>query len=467
MPARWALPCRRRCCEPQVGLAAPAWAAAERIPLYTGYTDPPLDAQSPGNLTAQLAAWLSERSAGRYLFVPTQLPRPELNRLVEQATWPGVVAWANPVWFRDTEEKRFLWTRALMQDADLLVSRRASPVEYLNEGHSLEGLRVGAVVGRRLAELEWLIEKGRVQRIDAARQIDNLLALKAGQVDVVMVQAISLPHFRRLLPDLDNWLHVSKQPRQTYARRLFTAANQRGLQQFLDQQVELLTQDPVWQARLPKAPRQLRLLAIDRLDSPYFVALRTMLDVLFERAGLSYSLTAVPIERAFVELEQGRFDGDISRHSAFQEQLPGAIRVDPAHSRALHLALTKPGGPRVQSWQDLQSVQFAIARGFKLLEVRSSHLPGRVLATGPEACIRMVEADRVQACLTPSYTATERPGRELGINLEAQVFDQAPIHLWLRAGLQDEARRLSTAMTALQREGVLDRLLAPYRSGLV
>lgn len=442
-------------------LAGTVAAAAERVPLYTYYQDPPLDARSPGNLTERLARWLGERSAGRYQFVATQLTRPQLDALIATPGWKGAVAWANPLWLNDLERKRYRWTESLMLDADLLVSHRRAPLEYLDEGRSLLGRSLGSVTGHRLADIEWLIAQGRIKRVDAARQIDSLRLLESGRVDAAFVQAISLPYFRRELPGLDGWLHIASQPRATYGRHLFTAHP--ALHEYLAGQVAAFASDPAWRPLLPGTPRQLQLVGVDSMEGDYYQSLRRLLDIAFERAGLRYALVLRPAARAAAELQAGRSDGDVARFPGYEGLAPGALRLEPAHSTMFHLAITRPGGPRPTRWEELDGLRVALPRGFRVAEERSRGHGRRELVEGPLACLRMVEVERVDVCLMPGFTPADWPGRSAGSELQAHVIGSSAVHLWLRAGLEDEARRLGQALTQLERSGELDRLLGAYR----
>lgn len=442
-------------------LAGPAAAAPERVPLYTYYQDPPLDGRSPGSLTQRLARWLGERSAGRYQFVATQLTRPQLDALIATPGWKGAVAWANPLWLNDPDRKRYRWTEALLQDSDLLVSHRRAPLEYLDEGRSLQGRSLGSVSGHRLADIEWMVAQGRIRRVDAPRQIDSLRLLEAGQVDAAFVQAISLPYFRRELAGLDGWLHIASQPRATYGRHLFSADP--ALHEFLAGQVKAFGSDPAWRALLPHPPQQLKLVGADALDGAYHRALRPVLDAAFEQAGLRYALALRPALRAITELQAGSADGEVARGPDLDAAVPGMLRVEPAHSIHLQLAIMRPGGPRPPSWQALSELRVAVPRGYRLAEERSRGFARRELVDGPGACLRMVEVERVDVCLLPGFSTADWPGRKADSELQAHVLSSYAVHLWLRPGLDEEARRLGQALAQLERSGELDRLMGAYR----
>lgn len=224
--------------------------AAETVPLYVGYADPPYSTAHGDSLTTKLAADLSALSHNHYRFQAVQLPRKRLNAILANDDWNGVVAWANPAWFDDTDRRRYAWSTPYMTDANLVVSRRDQPVEFAEHGNTLIGLRVGCIAGQRYPDLEQLFTSGAVTRADVASELQNLRKLRLGRVDAVLVQASSMDYFSTVLPDLDQWAHVARTPRNTFQRYLFTSRKRPDLALFLDEALQTLARDATWQGRL-------------------------------------------------------------------------------------------------------------------------------------------------------------------------------------------------------------------------
>jgi polar amino acid transport system substrate-binding protein len=228
-----------------LGPVVPA-RSTETIPLYSYYVDLPFASGPPGSVTDKLAHWLTQRSGGRYHFVPTQLPRRRIELLVQQPNWPGVVAWANPRWFSD---ERLSWSRNYMLDANLVVSPLAQPLDYSDDG-ALAGQSIGTVRGFSYTGIDELIQSGKLTRDDADSELRNLARLKAGRLQVAFLQASSLRYFREQYPDLDQWLYIAAKPRTLFERAFFTASGRPELLAFLNQQADALVADRQWQALL-------------------------------------------------------------------------------------------------------------------------------------------------------------------------------------------------------------------------
>lgn len=222
--------------------------AAEKVQLLTYYTSPPyaLDSGSAADsYTLRLAQWLSQWSAGRFEFVPRQVPRLRLDLMLTNPEWRGVVAWANPAWFSAPEQQNFLWSRVLMRDRNLRVSRQADKVLFA-QGHPLRAARFGGISGHHYQYLEADFRSGLLLREDTQNELSNVLKLQHKRVDLILLQASSLPYLRAQLPDFDRWAYVDEQPQLEFERFLFTSHNNPDLLLFLNQALPHLARDPAW-----------------------------------------------------------------------------------------------------------------------------------------------------------------------------------------------------------------------------
>lgn len=221
-------------------------AAAELVPLYSYYSDPPYSPDLAGNLSHKLAAWLSRKSGGRYQFAATLIPRARLDRdVLSRPGWLGVVAWVGPDFMLDPTMQKFWWSEPLLRDAVWVVSRRDKPVDFVDVS-SFDGLVFGAIRGRQLPDMDAAIAAGRIRREDGVGGEANLRKLQLGRIDVTFVQAAALPYFREQIPGLDNWLYVAAKPRLTVERRLMSDRSQVELNAFLRRCVLELRLDPEW-----------------------------------------------------------------------------------------------------------------------------------------------------------------------------------------------------------------------------
>jgi polar amino acid transport system substrate-binding protein len=232
-------------------LGLPA-SAAQEIQLLTYYNVLPyaVDGVAPADsYTVRLAQWLSQQSAGRYQFVPRQVPKKRLLHMMTKPNWLGVVAWVNPLWVEDAQRQRYLWSSSLMHDRDLRVSRQADKVVF-DQGRPLQSARFGGISGHLYPSLEAQFKAGLLTREDAQNELSNVLKLQHKRVDVILLQASSLSHIRAEVPDFDRWAYVDPQPQAKFERFLFTSRSHPELMAFINQVLPKLMQDPAWVAAL-------------------------------------------------------------------------------------------------------------------------------------------------------------------------------------------------------------------------
>lgn len=411
-----------------------------------------------------MADWLSERSGGRYHFVATAISRQELDALIRRPAWRGVVAWVNPRWFGPTQasaDETLAWTEAFARDADIVVSRAEQAVDYLGDGVSLEGRRICDVSGRRLPDVQWLLDAGRLQRLEAGNELACLQAVRYGHSDAAFVQSASFEYWRRQRPESVRGLIEARQPRLTFGRHLSLAPHQAGLLAFLNQHLAQLAQDPAWRGLLREPPRQLRLVSVVPLQRADAQALRRAYDTIFDKAGLRYAVAWRPAERALQELREGLFDGDMGRPASEVLGLPDAIRVDPAYASSSIVVLRALGQAAPVNLSELRHLRLVLPKGYALLAQKTQQFAQRQLVISPLVCARMVAHQRADACLTVTDIGGRWIGQqELGSKLQAHVIETLDLHLWLQAGLDKEAQLLGQSIAELKRNGELTRLMA-------
>lgn len=220
-------------------------------------------------------------------------------------------------------------------------------------------------------------------------------------------------------------------------------------------------------AQGPAAPSHaapLRLVSILALDRPVMVQEKLLLDVLFSRAGVGYTLETVPAERALVDFRNGTYDGDVNRIATFSQSHPEAIRVDPHIQNAFFYAIGVAQGPLPTGWSDLTPYRIAYVRGFKGIEIRTTGVAHHEVANNDESCLRMALARRVDWCVLPADRKSEWPLRnEFGGQLTGALLDAVKVHVWLGPQHRELAQTLSRNLRDLERSGSLGRIMGAFR----
>jgi hypothetical protein len=185
------------------------------------------------------------------------------------------------------------------------------------------------------------------------------------------------------------------------------------------------------------------------------------LELVLRRAGLAYTISREPIERAQVSLKAGLYDIDGARAADFERLVPGVIRVDPPLLNIQIKAFGPAPLPDVSNWTALEGYRVARVRGQRVVE---SRLPGAdEVASSVEACMRMAAAGRVDYCVLA--VIGEPSVGDLRAPLRATTIASAPLHLWVRPGPGREAvaRRLADSLRAVSASGELAQALQARR----
>ncbi|MCP5155571.1 MAG: hypothetical protein H6983_15480 [Ectothiorhodospiraceae bacterium] len=215
-------------------LVAPAQPAGEVIGVLTYHNHAPFITGDATGLTHELMARLRAAAPAGLELELRPTPRARLDVLL--ADWVQgrcasetarcddrwVLVWVNPRWgFGDSAMTRFQWL-PLMEDANVVVSRRSRRVEYAGP-ESLVGLRLGAIRGHRYVGVDPLVEAGRIERLDGERERSNLLMLLQGRIDVTVLPLSSVRHYLEHDPVMASRgadIFVAERHHQDYVRYL-------------------------------------------------------------------------------------------------------------------------------------------------------------------------------------------------------------------------------------------------------
>lgn len=180
--------------------------------------------------------------------------------------------------------------------------------------------------------------------------------------------------------------------------------------------------------------------------------------LILRSAGLSYTLSREPPERALVNFRAGRYDIDGARTADFDKAVPGAIRVEPALMQIAIRAFGRAGLPGPTAWADLALHRIAYVRGQRSVEYRLPPGQPAVAVTTPASCLGMAAIGRVDYCVIVAVPRDALQGTR--VPLHGSVIERIPLHLWVGPGREALARALGEALRANIANGELARVLA-------
>ncbi|MDM4766209.1 ABC transporter substrate-binding protein [Pelomonas sp. SE-A7] len=203
-------------------LPARSLALAAPLQLLSYYDYPPFQVAPGQGLSQDLAQWLEREGLVRPQL--EVLPRRRVDAITGKAGWQGLVPWVAPSWFPNkSAERPFVWSEPLMDDEDLVLSRRAHPIVF--EGvESLRGLTLGGVFGHVYRDADPMVLRGELTRLDSFTQEANLRMLQLGRVDAIFLSRSGLGWWKRRLPEFDALFIVAARPRMRYQRHLMISA---------------------------------------------------------------------------------------------------------------------------------------------------------------------------------------------------------------------------------------------------
>jgi len=222
---------------------------AEIIPMWTYYKTLPFSlTQNKDDITHYLANYLSKASKGKWLFKPVYIPRKRIEQYLLSGE-KGIVAWVNPIWFKDANEKNYNWSQVIVFDKNIIISNASNPIFYQSP-ESLIGLRFGGVLGHNYQGIDELVQSGRIYREDSSSFAQNIKKLSHKRLDVTLIPESELSYLTN--PYVDKF-HISKKEHSHYERKLLVTKNIHNMVGFLNKKIDELKQDLHWQGLSPKA----------------------------------------------------------------------------------------------------------------------------------------------------------------------------------------------------------------------
>ncbi|QLI81049.1 transporter substrate-binding domain-containing protein [Chitinibacter fontanus] len=184
-------------------------------------------------------------------------------------------------------------------------------------------------------------------------------------------------------------------------------------------------------------------------------AYRQFIAELFGRIPAAYTLSYRPARRAEMELANRQFDGDAGRGADFGSKYPELIRVDPSYFELRFFAISYARS--VTAWRDLYGLNIAYLRGIVAVESQLGAHAKLYPSDSVTACIRMVKAHRVEACILNSAAPANQEFTDATPALSNTEFGHSPVYFWLTPQHQVLAQQISTVLRQMQKDGSLAR----------
>lgn len=224
-------------------------AQTHPVPAYNTYLVAPYSIDAARGLARALAQRLNADLPPEYQLEFHQMPRSRLHasELSKDERFDGVVLFIAPRFVGDPYMTRYLWSKPLFVDCNLLVSGKARPLEY--EGAvSLAGRRFAGVRGYRYELIDQMVMTNRLLREDSQDELSGLQKVGLGRVDFTVVP-YTIYTYAASDRELAAQLHVASRAHQCFTRRILIGkATPPGLLKAINQALDAMALDEGWRA---------------------------------------------------------------------------------------------------------------------------------------------------------------------------------------------------------------------------
>ncbi len=219
----------------------------DKPPYYT-QSDGPMESLEPG-IYRRFATYLNARQDKISIRIEF-LPRVRLENRLEAGNLNGAVIGVNPLWFKDREEQRFLWSGAFMIDRDVVVTRSESDIQY-RKPEDLSGLSMALPRGLYFWGVTELIKAGRIEMFPTSSDNQDFKMLLYGRVDATITSILTYHHFRdRLFKE--SQLRPAEVPHDRFERRILFPKSERLDFHVLSPLIQQALSDPDWIEQLSR-----------------------------------------------------------------------------------------------------------------------------------------------------------------------------------------------------------------------
>jgi polar amino acid transport system substrate-binding protein len=221
------------------------------VNIYVYHLKPPFIVSNKNKLGLyyDFSDYLNNKT-DKYHFETIFVPRKRIETMLEKETFNGIVLGVSPIWFKDKNEEKFLWTSSVYQDQDEFVSLAETSVDYENAS-SFEDKVLGGVRGFYYFGIDELVRQGIINRHNTIGEYELLQMLVLKRVDVAIVSRSTLNYLIRI-KDWKDTFYTSKQPHDKYQRRVLVPHHKKAVYDDISSIIDKLSEDSAWQQILEK-----------------------------------------------------------------------------------------------------------------------------------------------------------------------------------------------------------------------
>jgi len=172
------------------------------------------------------------------------MPRKRIELLINNEKLEGILIGVSPIWFKDKNQTRFLWTHSIFDDQDEIVSLIKTPFDFQGP-HSLSGKTLAGVLGFSYFGIDEWVNKGEIKRDDTIGEKQVLLKILHQRADVGIVSRSTLNY---ILPKegWENKFYISPLPHDIYQRKILIPHKYHSVYQAINPITKNMASDEQW-----------------------------------------------------------------------------------------------------------------------------------------------------------------------------------------------------------------------------
>ncbi len=239
-------------------IAAPSLHAKERFTLYTYHNKPPyffgaIPAGRENTATIGLyrafVAYLNRQLQDIEVELKFS-PRIRLEGSLTDGKLNGAIIGVNPLWFKDKERTRYLWSDAFMQDKDIVVVRAGKAFPYKHP-RDLEGKSLALPRGLYFWGVTERIKQGKILVFETNSEVQNLGMVEFGRADATIISILSAEYLfkQRVSQGL---LEVLTTPHDEFERMILFPISQKRQFSIINKHIKKALTDKAWLKELAK-----------------------------------------------------------------------------------------------------------------------------------------------------------------------------------------------------------------------
>lgn len=224
-------------------------AYAESIVAYNSYLFPPfLNDDRKSGLAPDLIDYLNRHLPAVYRLRLENMPRARLTKRVlnlQGEKFAGIALFLNPVFANDVDKNRYLWSRPLASDRNLLIFQ--APLKWpIDSLDSLDGLHFSGIYEHHYPGIDERVSAGRLWRENAANEPLNLAKVVAGRVDFTLTNQSNFVALMKLNRYENELVTVPVPGQAAFNRQILVGRQNKPLLVALDQVIARMASDPEW-----------------------------------------------------------------------------------------------------------------------------------------------------------------------------------------------------------------------------